>query len=216
MLLLAEASLTEDYHLDQSEGKRYSVDPGNSAFGSISSSYSPKSYGFRSSQQFSNGPASISMCRQPSTSPNRTGEKSWKKSPGNAVIRNPMRHRDRSVFLLFLLVYSAPSESQESKAPANKDPTTWSVDDVVWFIRDADPQALGPHADIFRKHVGFGSDQPLGSKWLCRTKRLFLHLLGDWWKRSSAPEERHDHEVPGTQAGASPEALLPHWQTKAD
>ncbi len=49
--------------------------------------------------------------------------------------------------------YNASSESQESKAPSNKDPSTWSVEDVVWFIRDADPQALGPHADIFRKHV---------------------------------------------------------------
>lgn len=75
--------MAEDYHLDQSDGKRYSVDPGDSAFSSISSSYSPKpSYGFRSSQQFPNGSASMSMCRQSSTSPNtfpesnRTGEKS--------------------------------------------------------------------------------------------------------------------------------------------
>lgn len=61
--------MADDYHLDQSDGKRYSVDPGDSAFSSISSSYSPKStYGFRSSQQFSNG--SASMCRQSSTSPN--------------------------------------------------------------------------------------------------------------------------------------------------
>ncbi|XP_029685650.1 sex comb on midleg-like protein 4 isoform X3 [Takifugu rubripes] len=123
----AETSMTEDYHLDQSDGKRYSVDPGDSAFGSISSSYSTKSYSFRSTQQFSNGPASMSMCRQSSTSPNSF----------------PESNRTG---------YNAPSESQESKAPVNKDPTTWSVDDVVWFIRDADPQALGPHADIFRKH----------------------------------------------------------------
>lgn len=75
--------MAEDYHLDQSDGKRYSVDPGDSAFNSISSPYSPKSsYGFRSSQQFSNGSASMSMCRQSSTSPNtfpesnRTGEMS--------------------------------------------------------------------------------------------------------------------------------------------
>jgi len=27
------------------------------------------------------------------------------------------------------------------------------VDEVVWFIKDADPQALGPHVDLFRKHV---------------------------------------------------------------
>lgn len=71
----AETSMAEDYHLDQSDGKRYSVDPGDSAFGSISSSYSPKSsYGFRSSQQFSNSSASMSMCRQSSTSPNTFSE----------------------------------------------------------------------------------------------------------------------------------------------
>lgn len=124
-----------------------------------------------------------------------------------------MRYKNR---IVFFLGYNAPSESQESKAPANKDPTTWSVDDVVWFIRDADPQALGPHADIFRKHVSvvFRSDQPLWSQ--MPLQNFFLHLLGDWWKCSPAPEEWHDHEVPGTQAGAGPEALLPHWQTKAE
>uniref|UniRef100_A0A3P8STS6 SAM domain-containing protein n=3 Tax=Amphiprion TaxID=80969 RepID=A0A3P8STS6_AMPPE len=121
--------MAEDYHLDQSDGKRYSVDPGDSAFSTISSSYSPKSsYGFRSSQQFSNGSASMSMCRQSATSPNTFPESN--RTGG----------------------YNTSPESQESKAPSNKDPSTWSVEDVVWFIRDADPQALGPHADVFRKH----------------------------------------------------------------
>ncbi|XP_027856267.1 sex comb on midleg-like protein 4 isoform X1 [Xiphophorus couchianus] len=125
----AETSVADDYHGDQSEGKRYSVDHGDSAFGSINSSYSSKSsYGFRSSQQFSGGLGSVSMCRQPASSPNMFPD-------GNRTGG-----------------YNVSPESQESKAPANKDPTTWSVEDVVWFIRDADPQALGPHADIFRKH----------------------------------------------------------------
>lgn len=62
--------------------------------------------------------------------------------------------------------YNAPSESQESKAPPNKDPSTWSVEDVVWFIRDADPQALGPHSDVFRKHVS--------------TRCLVLHTRRTW------------------------------------
>ncbi|XP_013885046.1 sex comb on midleg-like protein 4 isoform X4 [Austrofundulus limnaeus] len=77
----AETSMTENYDVNQSDGKRYSVDHGDSAFSSISSSYTPKSsYGFRSSQKFSNGSASMSLCRQSSTSPNsfpdgnRTGE----------------------------------------------------------------------------------------------------------------------------------------------
>lgn len=69
--------------------------------------------------------------------------------------------------------YGAPSEAQESKAPANKDPTTWSADDVVWFIRDADPQALGPHAEVFRKHVGFRFSAPIG---LFGPKLSFLQI----------------------------------------
>ncbi|XP_029965573.1 sex comb on midleg-like protein 4 isoform X2 [Salarias fasciatus] len=43
-------------------------------------------------------------------------------------------------------------DSGESKRPAGKDPSSWGVEDVVWFIKDADPQALGPHAETFRKH----------------------------------------------------------------
>ncbi|KAJ4921704.1 hypothetical protein JOQ06_002004 [Pogonophryne albipinna] len=121
----SDAETADDYHLDQSDGKRYSMDLGD--FGSISSSYSPKSsYGFRSSQQFSGG--SMSVCRPASSSPNSFIESN--RTGG----------------------YNASSEPQESKAPQNKDPSSWSVDDVVWFIRDADPQALGPHADVFRKH----------------------------------------------------------------
>ncbi|XP_053700544.1 sex comb on midleg-like protein 4 isoform X1 [Synchiropus splendidus] len=122
----AETSRAEDYHLEQTEGKRYSVDAGETTYSSISSSYSPKSYGFRSSQQFSS--SSASMCRQASTSPNTFSDTN--RTGG----------------------YNASPESQESKAPANKNPSTWSVDDVVWFVREADPNALAPHAEIFRKH----------------------------------------------------------------
>lgn len=141
--------------MDQSDGKRYSVDPSDSAFSSITSSYSPKSYGFRTSQQFNNSSASMSMCRQPSTSPNtfsesnRTGGE-HSKLPEVVVFISP---KDFFQFTIIISGYNATSESQESKAPPNKDPSTWSVEDVVWFIRDADPQALGPHSDVFRKHV---------------------------------------------------------------
>lgn len=47
-------------------------------------------------------------------------------------------------------------DSGECKRPADKDPSNWGVDEVVWFIKDADPQALGPHAEAFRKHVSPG------------------------------------------------------------
>ncbi|XP_051575565.1 polycomb protein SCMH1-like isoform X4 [Myxocyprinus asiaticus] len=41
--------------------------------------------------------------------------------------------------------------SRESLRPSGQDPNLWTVEDVMHFIRDIDPQ-LGPHADLFRKH----------------------------------------------------------------
>ncbi|XP_001332433.4 sex comb on midleg-like protein 4 isoform X1 [Danio rerio] len=48
--------------------------------------------------------------------------------------------------------YSPSPDAGEVKPPPSKDPSRWSVDEVVWFIKDADPQALGPHVELFRKH----------------------------------------------------------------
>ncbi|XP_028836475.1 polycomb protein SCMH1 isoform X3 [Denticeps clupeoides] len=41
--------------------------------------------------------------------------------------------------------------SRESPRPSGQDPNLWTVEDVMQFIRDIDPQ-LGSHADLFRKH----------------------------------------------------------------
>uniref|UniRef100_A0A3B3QDS8 Scm polycomb group protein homolog 1 n=1 Tax=Paramormyrops kingsleyae TaxID=1676925 RepID=A0A3B3QDS8_9TELE len=41
--------------------------------------------------------------------------------------------------------------TRESPWPSGQDPSLWTVEDVMQFIRDVDPQ-LGPHADLFRKH----------------------------------------------------------------
>lgn len=55
------------------------------------------------------------------------------------------------------MCYSAYTpDSGECKRPVGKDPSCWGVEEVVWFIKDADPQALGPHADAFRRHVSRG------------------------------------------------------------
>lgn len=48
---------------------------------------------------------------------------------------------------------SSPSpELQDPRRPSSRNPSTWTVEDVVRFVKDADPQALGPHVDLFRKH----------------------------------------------------------------
>ncbi|XP_006840017.1 PREDICTED: sex comb on midleg-like protein 4 [Chrysochloris asiatica] len=48
---------------------------------------------------------------------------------------------------------SSPSpDGQDARRPRSTNPSTWTVEDVVWFLKDADPQALGPHVELFRKH----------------------------------------------------------------
>ncbi|XP_039216833.1 polycomb protein SCMH1 isoform X5 [Crotalus tigris] len=41
--------------------------------------------------------------------------------------------------------------SRDTSRLGTRDPSAWTVEDVMQFVRDADPQ-LGPHADLFRKH----------------------------------------------------------------
>ncbi|XP_017658009.1 sex comb on midleg-like protein 4 isoform X2 [Nannospalax galili] len=43
-------------------------------------------------------------------------------------------------------------EGQDTRRPSSRNPSTWTVEDVVEFMKDADPQALGPHVELFRKH----------------------------------------------------------------
>ncbi|KAL0604654.1 Polycomb protein SCMH1 [Plecturocebus cupreus] len=42
-------------------------------------------------------------------------------------------------------------ESRDASRLSGQDPSSWTVEDVMQFVREADPQ-LGPHADLFRKH----------------------------------------------------------------
>ncbi|XP_058051742.1 polycomb protein SCMH1 isoform X7 [Ahaetulla prasina] len=41
--------------------------------------------------------------------------------------------------------------SRDTSRLGTRDPSAWTVEDVMQFVRDADPQ-LGPHAELFRKH----------------------------------------------------------------
>ncbi|XP_034531893.1 sex comb on midleg-like protein 2 isoform X3 [Notolabrus celidotus] len=45
-------------------------------------------------------------------------------------------------------------EAPERESPRlpNKNPSSWSIEEVMQFVRDADPTALAPHAELFRKH----------------------------------------------------------------
>ncbi|XP_061756702.1 sex comb on midleg-like protein 4 [Nerophis ophidion] len=95
----------------------------NSTFGALTSPYNPK---HRYRGNGSGCATSLGLCRQAS-------------SPGRSQEGNRNGH-----------AYSAVAEAVDH--PAGKDPSSWGIDQVVWFIKEADPQALGPHAETFRKH----------------------------------------------------------------
>lgn len=78
----------------------------------------------------SSGSSSAPGLRLPNSSPKRNGTA----VEGNRCAPSP-----------------AP-EVQDSRRPSSRNPSTWTVEDVVRFVNDADPQALGPHVELFRKH----------------------------------------------------------------
>uniref|UniRef100_A0A3B4AZP4 SAM domain-containing protein n=1 Tax=Periophthalmus magnuspinnatus TaxID=409849 RepID=A0A3B4AZP4_9GOBI len=42
--------------------------------------------------------------------------------------------------------------SEEREGVPSKNPSSWTIEEVMQFVRDADPMALAPHAELFRKH----------------------------------------------------------------
>lgn len=56
------------------------------------------------------------------------------------------------LFLLFPLGSDRYLGPRDTSRLGSRDPSGWTVEDVMQFVREADPQ-LGPHADLFRKHV---------------------------------------------------------------
>ncbi|XP_066036607.1 sex comb on midleg-like protein 4 [Chamaea fasciata] len=138
----AETVIPEDYLADAPNRKQFSADPADAALGSMGSMYtmcqspadghpagaSSSSCGHRPAQVSSGGSSSTSL-RHQTSSPTRNG----------AYLEG-----NRSA--------SSPSPEQDAARPSSKNPLTWTVDDVVWFVKDADPQALGPHVELFRKH----------------------------------------------------------------
>ncbi|NWU60941.1 SCML4 protein, partial [Pterocles burchelli] len=139
----AETAIPEDYLVDPVNTKRYSVDPADSAFSCMGSMYSMRQSpadghpAGGSSSSCSHRPAQISSGRSSST-----GLQHQTSSPTR---NGTYLEGNRSA--------SSPSPEQQDVArPSSKNPLTWTVDDVICFVKDADPHALGPHVELFRKH----------------------------------------------------------------
>ncbi|XP_033476874.1 polycomb protein SCMH1 [Epinephelus lanceolatus] len=47
---------------------------------------------------------------------------------------------------------TGPDHVKQDKEGSGNDASSWSVDDVMRFVQEADPHTLGPHVELFRKH----------------------------------------------------------------
>uniref|UniRef100_A0A667I4R2 Scm polycomb group protein like 4 n=1 Tax=Lynx canadensis TaxID=61383 RepID=A0A667I4R2_LYNCA len=102
----------------------------NSGDGHLGGVLATTASGPRSSPMSSGGPLTPGL-RPPGSSPKRNGTP----LEGNRCASSPS------------------PDGQDARRPRSRNPSTWTVEDVVWFVKDADPQALGPHVELFRKHV---------------------------------------------------------------
>ncbi|XP_043958098.1 polycomb protein SCMH1 isoform X1 [Gambusia affinis] len=47
---------------------------------------------------------------------------------------------------------TGPDHMKQDRETSGNNASSWSVDEVIRFVQEADPQTLGPHVDLFRKH----------------------------------------------------------------
>nr|XP_009935205.1 PREDICTED: sex comb on midleg-like protein 4 [Opisthocomus hoazin] len=139
----AETVIPEDYLADPANMKQYSVDPADSAFGCMGSMYAMR----QSSVDGRPAGGSSSSCSH------RPAQMSSGGSSSTGVQHQTSSPTRNGTYLEGNRSASSPSpERQDAARPSSKNPLTWTVDDVVWFVKDADPHALGPHVELFRKH----------------------------------------------------------------
>ncbi|XP_003824380.1 sex comb on midleg-like protein 4 [Pan paniscus] len=146
----AKTVTTEEYLVNPVGMNRYNVDTSASTFNHRGSLHPSSSlYCKRQNSGDSHlggGPAATAG--GPRTSPMSSGGPS---APG---LRPPASSPKRNTTSLEgNRCASSPSQdAQDARRPRSRNPSAWTVEDVVWFVKDADPQALGPHVELFRKH----------------------------------------------------------------
>ncbi|KAG9493325.1 hypothetical protein GDO78_001302 [Eleutherodactylus coqui] len=144
----SETVIPEDYLVDPVNTKRYSVDPSDSAYNYMGPSlYPARQNNGEGRLGGGSGGSSSSLCNHRSSQMSSGGQSSTglRRQTSSPTRSGSYLEGNRSA--------SSPSpENQEAVRPSSKDPSSWTVEDVVWFVKDADPQALGPHVDLFRKH----------------------------------------------------------------
>ncbi|KAM4041409.1 sex comb on midleg-like protein 4 isoform 4-T4 [Anomaloglossus baeobatrachus] len=143
----SETVIPEDYLVDPVNTKRYSIDPSDSAYNYMGSLYPARQNNGEGRLGGGSGGSSSSSCNHRSSQMASGGQ------PSTGLRRQTSSPTRSGSYLEGNRSASSPSpENQDTVRPSSKDPANWTVEDVVWFVKDADPQALGPHVDLFRKH----------------------------------------------------------------
>ncbi|XP_036024874.1 sex comb on midleg-like protein 4 [Onychomys torridus] len=144
----AQAATAEECLANPAGMNRYSMDTSSAAFGhrgplTHSSSQYYKRLNSGDSHLGGGPPATTSGSRSnpvPLGGPSTPGLRFPASSPKRSDVEG-----DRCA--------SSPSpEVPDMRRLSSRNPSTWTVEDVVRFVKDADPQALGPHVELFRKH----------------------------------------------------------------
>uniref|UniRef100_A0A8B9Z3G5 Scm polycomb group protein like 2 n=1 Tax=Buteo japonicus TaxID=224669 RepID=A0A8B9Z3G5_9AVES len=95
------------------------------------------------------------------SSPTHRNSTEYRTSGSAAYYRNSLQPTsDTSSFHNIFILKAASSTTgpdlnslkREPSRILNKDPSTWSIEEVMRFVKEADPQALAPHAELFRRH----------------------------------------------------------------
>lgn len=106
-------------------------------------------------RRLSSNPAELS-----STQPLRRVEGNSKNLPNYMCLNSSFVPHVLNVLVCLCLVAASSTTGPEAMGSErdslllpSKNPSSWSIEEVMQFVRDADPTALAPHAELFRKHV---------------------------------------------------------------
>ncbi|RXM32690.1 Sex comb on midleg-like protein 2 [Acipenser ruthenus] len=129
---------------------------------SASNSMNPRSPALRNPAEYR--PQGSSPCYRSSHLPLGAASSSAPTPPLRRISSNPVggsaNYHEVNISRMQRRVEAASSTTgpdlqltdRETPRVPNKNPSVWSIDEVMQFVRDADPQALAPHAELFRKH----------------------------------------------------------------
>uniref|UniRef100_A0A3B3C133 Scm polycomb group protein like 2 n=1 Tax=Oryzias melastigma TaxID=30732 RepID=A0A3B3C133_ORYME len=72
--------------------------------------------------------------------------------PGHTQTQPPLQRVNSNPTEVTASSTTGPDHMKQDKESLGNNASSWTVDDVIRFVQEADPQTLGPHIELFRKH----------------------------------------------------------------